>query len=82
MPVAGRSGPGDLAAVIVKMQTKDGTLVVEVNQPDAIVQVLDAEGKVEISQPGQKGRSRSRSIRASTGSRWRRTGSSSSPRTS
>jgi hypothetical protein len=44
-----------LAAVIVKMQTKDGTLVVEVNQPDAAVQVLDAEGKVEISQPGEKG---------------------------
>jgi serine/threonine protein kinase len=44
-----------LAAVIVKMQTKDGTLVVEINQPDAVVQVLDAEGKVEISQPGQKG---------------------------
>jgi serine/threonine protein kinase/Leucine-rich repeat (LRR) protein len=44
-----------MAAVIVKMQTKDGTLIVEVNQPDASVQVLDAEGKVEISQPGEKG---------------------------
>jgi serine/threonine protein kinase/Leucine-rich repeat (LRR) protein len=44
-----------MAAVIVKMQTKDGTLIVEVNQPDVVVQVLDAEGKVEISQPGQKG---------------------------
>ena len=44
-----------LAAVIAKMQTKEGTLVVEVNQPDVTVQVLDAEGKVEISQPGQKG---------------------------
>ena len=44
-----------LAGVIFKMQTKDGTLVVEVNQPDAVVQVLDAEGKVEISQPGEKG---------------------------
>ena len=44
-----------LAAVIFKMQTKGGTLVVEINQPDAVVQVLDAEGKVEISQPGEKG---------------------------
>ena len=36
------------------MQTKDGTLVVEVNQPDAVVQVLDADGKVEVSRPGGK----------------------------
>ena len=41
-----------LAAVIFMFRTKDGTLVVEVNQPDAMVQVLDGEGKVEISQPG------------------------------
>ena len=32
--------------------TKDGTLIVEVNQPDAMVQVLSEEGKVEISEPG------------------------------
>ncbi len=37
------------------MRTKDGTLVVEINQSDATVQVLDAEGQVEISQPGGKG---------------------------
>ncbi len=35
--------------------TKDGTLVVEINQPDAVVQVLDADGKVEITQPSGKG---------------------------
>ncbi|HEX3658087.1 MAG TPA: serine/threonine-protein kinase [Pirellulales bacterium] len=41
-----------LAGVIFMLRTKDGTLVIEVNQPDAVVQVLDEEGKVEVSQPG------------------------------
>jgi serine/threonine protein kinase/Leucine-rich repeat (LRR) protein len=41
-----------LLGVIFMLKTKDGTLVIEVNQPDATVQVLDPEGKVEISQPG------------------------------
>lgn len=44
-----------LAGIIVSLKTKDGTLIVEVDQPDAMVQVLDAEGKVEISQKGGKG---------------------------
>jgi len=44
-----------LAAVIFKMKTKEGTLIVAISQPDAVVQVLSAEGKVEISQPGGKG---------------------------
>jgi len=44
-----------LAGIIVSLKTKDGTLVVEIDQPDAMVQVLDAEGKVEISQKGGKG---------------------------
>ena len=44
-----------LAAVIFKLRTKDGTLVVEVSQPDASVQVFDADGQVEISQPGGSG---------------------------
>ena len=44
-----------LAGIIFKMQTKDGTLVVEVNQPDAVVQVINEEGKVEITRPGEKG---------------------------
>ncbi len=44
-----------LAGFIFKMQTKDGTLIVEVNQPDATVQVLNEQGIVEITQPGNKG---------------------------
>ncbi len=44
-----------LAGIIVSLRTKDGTLIVEVDQPDAMLQVLDAEGKVEISQKGGKG---------------------------
>ncbi len=55
-----------LAGIIIKMQTKDGTLVVEINQPDAVVQVLDAEGKRSRSRsPAGKARSRFPSIRAS-----------------
>ena len=49
---AGLLGVAALAGVVIMLQTKDGTLIVEVNQPDAIVQVLDGQGKVEISQPG------------------------------
>jgi serine/threonine protein kinase/Leucine-rich repeat (LRR) protein len=44
-----------LAAVVLKMRTRDGTLVVEVDQPGAVVQVLSEKGKVEISRPGEKG---------------------------
>ena len=45
-----------LAAVVFKMRTKDGTLVVEVNQPDAVgAGAGRARGSVEISQPGGKG---------------------------
>jgi len=45
-----------LAGIIVSLRTKDGTLIVEIDQPDAMVQVLDAEGKVEVSQKGGVGR--------------------------
>ena len=48
-------GVAILAGIVFKMQTKDGTLVVEVNQPDATVQVLNEEGKIEITRPGEKG---------------------------
>jgi serine/threonine protein kinase len=41
-------------AVTVTMRTKEGTLVVEVDQRDVTVQVLNDEGKVEISQHGEK----------------------------
>ena len=49
------AGLAALAFVILKLQTKEGTLVVEVNQPDAVVQVLDADGKLEIREPGGNG---------------------------
>ena len=52
---AGFLGLAILVAVIFKLRTKDGTLVVEINQPDATVQVLDADGKVEFTPPGGKG---------------------------
>ena len=45
-----------LAGFVVSIKTNDGTLIVEVNQPDATVQVLDAEGKVEITQKGKEGK--------------------------
>ncbi len=53
---AGFLGVVILAVVLIKVQTKDGTLIVEVDQPDAMVQVLDSEGKVEISQKGGVGK--------------------------
>ena len=37
------------------MQTRDGTVVVEVDQPDAEVRVLDEKGKVEVSRKGGEG---------------------------
>ena len=45
-----------LAGIIVSLKTKDGTLVVEINQPDAMLQVLDEQGKVEVSQKGGVGK--------------------------
>ncbi|HWB14208.1 MAG TPA: family 16 glycoside hydrolase [Pirellulales bacterium] len=41
-----------LAGLVVSLRTKDGTLVVRVNEPDADVQVLSEEGKVEITRKG------------------------------
>jgi serine/threonine protein kinase len=37
-----------LAGVIFKLRTREGTLVVEVNQPDAEVQVLDDQGEIVV----------------------------------
>ena len=60
------------------MQTKDGTLVVEINQPDAVVQVFDEAGKESRSRsPAGKARYRSPSIPASIACKSRRTDSSS-----
>jgi hypothetical protein len=41
-----------LAGLVISLQTRDGTLIVEVNEPDAVVQVLNDEGKVEITRKG------------------------------
>jgi serine/threonine protein kinase len=45
-----------LAGIIVSLDTKDGKLIVDIDQQDAMVQVLDLEGKVEISQRGGGGK--------------------------
>ena len=45
-----------LFGVIFMLRTPEGTLVVEINQSDAVVQVLDEEGKVEIERKGEKGK--------------------------
>jgi serine/threonine protein kinase len=39
-----------LAVTVVSLRTQHATLTVELDQPDATVQVLDTEGKVEVSQ--------------------------------
>jgi serine/threonine protein kinase len=45
-----------LAAVVMRLKTKDGTLVVTVNEPDAEVQILDEKKEtVEITRKGDKG---------------------------
>ncbi|MGA2033283.1 MAG: protein kinase [Thermoguttaceae bacterium] len=44
-----------LLGVIFKLRTKDGTLIVEVSDPDVTVQVLNDEGKVQIERKGEKG---------------------------
>jgi len=71
----GLLGVAVLAGVIFKLQTKDGTLIVEVNQPDAVVTISNEEGKVEISEPGASSRFPFRLFRASIASGSRRTGS-------
>lgn len=45
-----------LFVIIISLTTRDGNLVVEVDQPDAMVKVLDSAGKVEVSQKGGGGR--------------------------
>ncbi len=44
-----------VAATSYRLKTREGTLVVEVDQPDAMVQVLDEQGKIQITRPGEKG---------------------------
>lgn len=44
-----------LAGLVISLRTNDGTLIVKVNEPDAEIQVLNEEGKVEITRQGDKG---------------------------
>lgn len=44
-----------LTAIVISIKTKDGKLIVTVNESDAEVQVLDEAGKVEITRQGDKG---------------------------
>lgn len=44
-----------LAALAFRLKTKEGTLVVEINEPDAAVQVANDQGKIEITRRGEKG---------------------------
>jgi Leucine-rich repeat (LRR) protein/predicted Ser/Thr protein kinase len=45
-----------LVLVVLKIKTSTGTLIVEVNEPDAVVQILNEEGKVEITRKNEKGK--------------------------
>ena len=45
-----------LLGIILKLRTKDGTLVVEIDDPNVTVQVLDSEGKVQIERSGEMGK--------------------------
>ena len=53
-----------LCGVIFMMRTPDGTLVVEISDPEATIQVLDARGKLLIEQKAARRRSKSASCRA------------------
>ena len=44
-----------LLSVVVRIKTPDGTLVVEISEPDAIVEVLDEKNGLEIKRNGGKG---------------------------
>lgn len=44
-----------LAGLMVTLKTKDGTVIVTVNEPDADVQLLNEEDKVEVTRKGDKG---------------------------
>jgi formylglycine-generating enzyme required for sulfatase activity/serine/threonine protein kinase len=56
--IAAAVGMAFLAAfftIILRLQTQEGTLVVEIGEPDATVQVLSEEGKVQIERKAEKG---------------------------
>jgi len=44
-----------LFGIIISLKTRDGKLIVEVNEPGAVVQVLDEEGQVQITRRNEQG---------------------------
>lgn len=44
-----------LLGIILRVRTSEGTLVVEIDQPDATVQVLNEQGKILVERKSQKG---------------------------
>jgi cell division septation protein DedD len=50
MALAAVCGIAMLGIVVASLRTKDGTLVVEVDQPGATVEVRDAEGKILVTE--------------------------------
>lgn len=52
---AGLLGPLILAGALFKLRTSEGTLVVEVNQPDAKVEISDVDDQIQVTrQTGQE----------------------------
>jgi serine/threonine protein kinase len=45
-----------LLAIVISLRTKDGTLVVELDDPDVTLQILSERGEVQIERKGEKGR--------------------------
>jgi WD40 repeat protein/serine/threonine protein kinase/Leucine-rich repeat (LRR) protein len=45
-----------LLGVFLVVRTPDGTLIVEINERDAVVEILDEQGKVEITRNGEEGK--------------------------
>ncbi len=43
-----------LAVLVISLRTKNGTIIVEINEPGAEVQVFNEQGKVEITRKGEK----------------------------
>ena len=69
-------------SAVLLLRTKDGTLVVEIDDPDVTVQVLSEQGKVQIDARAKGERSPSASIPASIACGSKKTASRFLPRTS
>ncbi|MFH1923400.1 MAG: family 16 glycoside hydrolase [Planctomycetota bacterium] len=53
---AGIAFPAALLGVAIRMKTPYGTLVLEISEPGALVEVFDEEDKVEITRRNEKGK--------------------------